>query len=241
MILIAGPCVIESKQLCIDIAGYMKEIAENHDLEYYFKASFDKANRTSGNSFRGLGIDEGLEILDETARQTGCKLLTDIHESWQAKIVGEVVDAIQIPAFLCRQTDLIYDAAANCDVVNIKKGQFMAPEQMEVAVEKAFGAEVWLTERGTCFGYGDLVVDFRSIPIMRKFAKVIFDCTHSVQKPGTSQSGGSREFVPYLMSAANAVGVDGFFMEVHPNPEKALSDSATCYPLDRVEDLLERL
>jgi len=248
MIFIAGPCVIEDRDTLFEIASVVKELREefsNH--QFIFKASFDKANRSSIDSYRGPGIDKGLSLLAEVKEKFGLPLTTDIHESWQAKPVGEVVDVIQIPAFLCRQTDLLVAAARTGKTVNVKKGQFMAPWDMENVVEKlrkSGASEIWLTERGTTFGYNNLVVDFRSLPIMSKTgAKVIFDATHSVQKPGGKGkvSGGEREFVPYLARAAVAVGVDGVFCEIHPNPAKALSDGPNMLDLKEYKTLVKKL
>lgn len=236
MILIAGPCVMESQGMCLEIARELQhKVSHRDDIELYFKASFEKANRTSKDSFRGVGISEGVRIL-ESVKELGLRVTTDVHECHQIQKIAPVVDLIQIPAFLCRQTRLL--EIAGQFPINIKKGQFMSPEQMESAVNKC-ESDVYVTERGTCFGYGDLVVDFRSIVKMRKFANVIFDCTHSVQKPGQTSSGGEREFIPYLTKAAKAVGVDGFFIETHPNPGKALSDKETQWPLKQIDELLE--
>jgi len=251
MILIAGPCVIESKKQIFKIAEYLKPYSEKYD--FFFKASFDKANRTSLNSYRGPGIDKGLEILNEVKEKFRYKLLTDVHETWQVRKAAEVVDVLQIPAFLCRQTDLLVEAAKTDKIVNIKKGQFMNPADMKYSVLKVLKTRgckeatyenskkygVWLTERGTTFGYGNLVVDMRSLVIMREFAPVIFDATHSVQMPGGAggKSSGKREFVPFLSKAAAAVGVDGFFFETHYNPDEALSDGPnmiTPYMLDSI-------
>ncbi len=242
MILIAGPCAIESREVLFSVAKELVKFNEDNRIDFYFKSSFDKANRTSLESFRGPGIEEGLKLLDEVRSEFGFKLLTDIHESHQAKAVGEVVDVIQIPAFLCRQTDLLVASAKTKVAVNIKKGQFLNPVDMKYSVKKVLqtrGVEedgydvakkhgVWLTERGTTFGYGNLVVDMRSLGIMRTYAPVVFDATHSVQMPGTEggRSGGKREFVPPLSRAAAAVGVDGFFYETHCDPDKALCDGA---------------
>ena len=253
MILIAGPCVIESKEQIFKIAEYLKPYSEKYD--FYFKASYDKANRTSLESYRGPGIDKGLEILAEVKEKFGYKLLTDIHETSQVKKVAEVVDVLQIPAFLCRQTDLLVEAAKTDKIVNIKKGQFMNPADMKYSVLKVLktrGCEevnyenskkhgVWLTERGTTFGYGNLVVDMRSFVIMREFAPVVFDATHSVQMPGGAggKSSGKREFVPYLSKAAAAVGVDGFFFETHYNPNKALSDGPNMITPDMLQKTLK--
>lgn len=245
-LLIAGPCVIEDLELCLLVASKMKEISEKLGYHYIFKASFDKANRTAGTSFRGEGLEEGLKVLQTVKEKIGVSILTDIHLPEQAVIVAEVADVLQIPAFLCRQTDLLIAAGKTGKTVNVKKGQFMAPEDMAYAVEKiasVLNNKVLLTERGSSFGYHNLVVDMRSLPIMRQFAPVIFDVTHSVQMPGGEggKSGGKREFAPYLAKAASAVGVDGFFIETHPNPEKALSDGPNMIPLDEMEQLLKTL
>lgn len=243
-VLIAGPCVIESEALCLQVAQTVKAICERLGIPYIFKASFDKANRTSLHSFRGPGLEEGLRILAEVKRQTGLPLTTDIHEPWQAERAAQVVDLLQVPAFLCRQTDLLVAAARTGKPVNVKKGQFMAPWDMRHVVEKlqASGAGgVLLTERGVSFGYNTLVVDFTSLPQMRALGvPVVFDATHSVQMPAAagSRSGGRREFIPHLVRAAVAVGVDALFMEVHPDPEKGLSDAATMFPLSELETLL---
>ncbi len=248
MIVIAGPCVIEDRDTLFIVAKKLKELQrEFPEHTFIFKASFDKANRSSIYSYRGPGLEKGLKLLKEVKNEFSLPITTDIHEPWQAELVAEVADVLQIPAFLCRQTDLLVQAAKTGKVVNVKKGQFMAPWDMENVVEKlkVSGAnEVWLTERGTTFGYNNLVVDFRSIPIMKKFAdKVIFDATHSVQRPGGlgKSSGGDREFVPYLSRAAVAVGVDGLFFETHPQPEKALSDGPNMVKLSYFPDLLKRL
>ena len=253
MILIAGPCVIESKEQIFKIAEYLKPYNEKYD--FYFKASFDKANRTSLESYRGVGIEKGLEILAEVKEKFGYKLLTDIHETWQVKKAAEVVDVLQIPAFLCRQTDLLVEAAKTDKIVNIKKGQFMNPYDMkysvlkvlktrgcdEVSYENSKKYGVWLTERGTTFGYGNLVVDMRSLYIMREFAPVIFDATHAVQMPGGAggKSSGKREFVPILSRAAAGVGVDGFFFETHYNPDEALSDGPNMITPDMLEKITQ--
>ena len=255
MILIAGPCVVESRDNVFKIAEELAEFNADCTIDFYFKASFDKANRTSIESFRGPGMDEGLKILQEVKEQFGYKILTDIHESHQAWPVSEVADVLQIPAFLCRQTDLLVEAAKTASAVNIKKGQFLAPQAMEHSVKKVLktrGYEgevsydisqkynVWLTERGTTFGYGNLVVDMRSLPIMRDFAPVIFDATHSVQMPasGGASSGGDSSFVPYLAKAASAVGVDGFFFETHFDPSSALSDGPNMLKLQQLKELI---
>lgn len=245
-LLIAGPCVIESEELCLTVAGEMKKIAAKTGFNYIFKASFDKANRTSGSSFRGDGMEEGLKILQIVKEKTGVAILTDIHLPNQAKPVSEIADVLQIPAFLCRQTDLLLAAGQTGKAVNVKKGQFMAPEDMAYAVEKIASTgnnNTLLTERGASFGYHNLVVDMRSLPIMRQFAPVIFDVTHSVQMPGgeKGKSGGRREFAPYLAKAAAAAGVDGFFIETHPDPSSALSDGPNMIPLAEMEDLLKTL
>ncbi len=258
MILIAGPCVIESKDNIFKIAEGLKELSKDSTIEFYFKASFDKANRTSLDSFRGPGLEEGLKILDEVKREFGYKILTDIHLPSQAKPASEVVDVLQIPAFLSRQTDLIVEAAKTDATINIKKGQFLSPQAMRHSIKKAlktrgFDGEpsyeiskeykVWLTERGSSFGYGNLVVDMRSLVIMREFAPVIFDATHSVQSPasGSSTSGGDSRFVPYLARAAAGVGVDGFFFETHFDPSIALSDGANMIRLNELYTLIEQI
>ena len=249
--LIAGPCVIESPELVFEIAEKVKAITDRLGIDYIFKASFDKANRSSGGSFRGPGVAAGLDVLAEVKRRFGLRVLTDIHESVQAAPVAEVVDVLQIPAFLCRQSDLLIAAAeatrGTDKVINVKKGQFLAPWDMAQVVAKlrqAGAPEIWLTERGNSFGYNTLVVDFRSLPQLRDLGcPVIFDATHSVQQPGGqgTSSGGQREFVAPLARAAVAVGVDGLFMEVHPDPEQALSDGPNMVPLHRLEALLEQL
>ena len=255
--LIAGPCVIESVELVLQVAEAMKAITDRLGIRYIFKASFDKANRSSGESFRGPGLDEGLEVLAQVKQQLGLPVLTDIHESQQAALVGQVVDVLQIPAFLCRQTDLLLaaaavvsDPAAAAKTVNVKKGQFLAPWDMAQVVAKmrasglTNGDDLWLTERGTSFGYNTLVVDMRALPQLGALGcPVIFDATHSVQQPGGrgSSTGGQREFVAPLARAAVAVGVDGLFMETHPDPENACSDGPNMVPLHRMELLLEQL
>lgn len=253
--LIAGPCVIENRELVMKIAEEVSELCEELGIEYVFKASFDKANRSSGKSFRGPGAEEGLSILAEVRERFGVKVLTDIHESQQAKAAAEAVDVLQIPAFLCRQTDLL-EAAAKAvagseKVVNVKKGQFLAPWDMAQVVGKfgecgleASSGRLWLTERGSSFGYNTLVVDYRSLPQLQELGcPVIFDATHAVQQPGGrgTSSGGQREFVAPLARAAVGVGVDGLFMEVHPDPEKALSDGPNMVPMHRLRSLLEQL
>ncbi|NPB08446.1 MAG: 3-deoxy-8-phosphooctulonate synthase [Aquificae bacterium] len=243
-LIVAGPCVIESEELLFKVAEELKRLEEKFpSMEFVFKSSFDKANRSSVHSFRGPGLEKGLEALRKVKENFGLKLTTDIHESWQAEPVAQVVDLIQIPAFLCRQTDLLLAAARTGKPVNVKKGQFMAPWDMEKVVEKLrYGgaSEIYLTERGTTFGYNNLVVDFRSLPIMSRYAKVLYDATHSLQLPGGlgDRSGGMREFIFPLLRAAVAVGCDGLFMEVHPEPEKALSDASTQWPLSRLEEVL---
>jgi 2-dehydro-3-deoxyphosphooctonate aldolase (KDO 8-P synthase) len=246
MFLIAGPCAIESLEICLKTAETLKELTDRLGIGYVFKSSFDKANRTSQGSFRSIGLDESLEILAKVHQDVGVPILTDVHESNQVGAVADVADVLQIPAFLCRQTDLLVAAGSSGRAVNIKKGQFMAPEDMRYAVEKAQGTSnknVFLTERGSTFGYHNLVIDMRSLPIMRQFAPVIFDVTHSVQMPGGlgGSSGGQREFAPYLARAAAAVGVDGFFIETHPEPEKALSDGPNMIPLSEMEAFLKML
>ncbi len=251
--LIAGPCVIEGQQMLIDIAGQMKETCDALGIRYIFKASYDKANRTSGKSFRGPGRDEGLKMLDAVRREIGVPILTDVHTAEEVKDVAAVVDVLQTPAFLCRQTDFIVACAQSGKPVNIKKGQFLAPHDMINVVAKARAAaeeaglnpdNFMVCERGASFGYGNLVSDMRSLAIMRETkAPVVFDATHSVQLPGGkgSSSGGDRRFVPVLSRAAVAVGVDGLFMETHPNPSEALSDGPNAVPLHRMTDLLEEL
>lgn len=247
LVVIAGPCAIESPEICQAIAATMKTITAALGLPYVFKASFDKANRTSLQSPRGPGLDKGLEILAWIRSSVGVPVLTDVHEPWQAKPVAEVVDILQIPAFLCRQTDLLLAVANTGKTVNIKKGQFLAPEDMKPVIEKVMSTgnrRVTVTERGTSFGYHNLVVDMRGLDIMAGFgAPVIFDGTHSVQLPGGQGtcSGGQRQFVPVLARAAAAVGIDGLFLEVHPEPEHAVSDAANSLPLDSVQALLEQV
>lgn len=241
---IAGPCVIESEDLCLEVGTTVKKWAAALKMPYVFKASFDKANRTSVKSFRGPGIDKGLEILASVKSRLGVPVLTDIHEPWQAKPAAEVVDVLQIPAFLCRQTDLIVAAAETGKCVNIKKAQFLAPWDMRNSVEKARSTgnnNILLTERGSSFGYNMLVVDMCSLPTMRGLGcPVVFDATHSVQRPGGlgDATGGAREFVPHLMRAAVAVGVDALFLEVHPDPEKALCDASSMLSLKHLPKAL---
>ena len=257
MILIAGPCVIESRDNVMRIAEHLKQYDTDDRIEFYFKASFDKANRTSLESFRGPGLHDGLKILQEVQKEFGYKLLTDVHESWQIEEVADVVDVLQIPAFLCRQTDLLVKAAKSKTIVNVKKGQFMNPVDMEYSALKVLKtrgydeptyqnsekAGLWLTERGSSFGYGNLVVDMRSLMIMREFAPVIFDATHAVQMPGGAggKSSGKREFVAPLARAAAAIGVDGFFFETHFDPSVALSDGPNMLNLEDLESTVNAL
>jgi 2-dehydro-3-deoxyphosphooctonate aldolase (KDO 8-P synthase) len=243
MVLFAGPCAAESYDICMETGTKVKELCAKMGIEYVFKSSFDKANRTSSGSYRGPSVDMGLEILAMVKKNLNVPIVTDVHESYQCAEAAEVVDVLQIPAFLCRQTDLLKAAAQTGKAVKIKKGQFMAPEDMKYAVDKVRGEgnnKVFLTERGASFGYHNLVVDMRSLPIMRQYTPVIFDVTHSVQQPGGmgGSSGGQREFAPFLARAAAAVGVDGFFIETHPNPEKALSDGPNMIPLHEMEGFL---
>lgn len=246
-VFIAGPCVIESAELLDHVAARLVEINRSLGTEIIFKASFDKANRTSLSSYRGVGLEKGLQMLSDVRSKWGLRLLTDIHESSQAAPVGEVVDVIQIPAFLCRQTDLLLAAARTGRIVNVKKAQFLSGEDMRFPYEKAVAAgakEVWLTERGNMYGYNNLVVDFRNIPDMRKIAStVIMDCTHSVQRPGAAggKTGGNREFVPAMAQAAKAFGANGYFFEVHPNPDHALSDGPNMLYLDDLENVIKSL
>ena len=245
--LIAGPCAIESEEMAMDIAEKMKAITDKLGIDYTFKGSFDKANRTSIHSKRGLGIDEGLRILQKVKDTYNIPVATDIHESWQAEPVGKVVDVVQIPAFLCRQTDLLVAAAKTGKCINIKKAQFLAPWDMKNCLQKVVesgNSNVMLCERGTSFGYNTLVVDMTGLIEMKKFGyPVIFDATHSVQKPGGKgdATGGNREQVEYLAKAAIAVGVDGLFMETHQNPDEAWSDGPNMVKLDDMEELLTKL
>jgi len=246
--LIAGPCAIESRQLALDTAGQLKEICAGVGVPFIYKSSFDKANRSSGKSFRGVGMDEGLKILADIKAQIGVPVLTDIHDIEQIKTVAAVVDVLQTPAFLCRQTDFIHAAASAGRPVNIKKGQFLAPGDMKNVVDKAREVSkqdnILVCERGASFGYNNLVSDMRSLMIMRETGcPVVFDATHSVQLPGGqgTSSGGQREFIPVLARAAVASGVAGLFMETHPNPEKALSDGPNAWPLKHMRALLETL
>jgi 2-dehydro-3-deoxyphosphooctonate aldolase (KDO 8-P synthase) len=257
VILISGPCVIESEKNVFQIAKSLETYQNDERFDFYFKASYDKANRTSLDSYRGPGLDEGLKLLQKVKDDFGYRLLTDIHESSQVKAVSEVVDIMQIPAFLCRQTDLLVAAAKTDAIVNIKKGQFMNPNDMkysvlkvlktrgcdEVSFENAQKYGVLLTERGSSFGYGNLVVDMRALPIMRKFAPVIFDATHSVQMPGSGNgtTGGDSTMVPYLAKAAAASGVDGFFFETHFDPSIALSDGPNMIKLQELKSLSQTL
>ena len=249
--LIAGPCVIESRDLALEVAERVKAITDPLGIHYIFKASYDKANRSSDGSFRGPGVEGGLEVLAEVKRALNLPVLTDIHESQQAAAVAGVVDVLQIPAFLCRQTDLLLAAAEAVrgteKVINVKKGQFLAPWDMSQVVKKLRNAGVenlWITERGSSFGYNTLVVDYRGLPQMQELGcPVIFDATHSVQQPGGrgTSTGGQREFVAPLARAAVAVGIDGLFMEVHPDPDNALSDGPNMVPLHRLDALLRQL
>lgn len=250
--LIAGPCVIESEQSAIDIAGQLKEVTAALQIPFIYKSSFDKANRSSGTSFRGLGMEKGLEILAKVKKQVDVPVLTDVHDINEISAVASVVDVLQTPAFLCRQTDFIRACAQSGKPVNFKKGQFLSPHEMLNVIEKAraaaaeknFPDQFMVCERGASFGYNNLVSDMRSLAILREsMAPVVFDATHSVQLPGGqgSSSGGQREFVPVLARAAVAVGISGLFMETHPDPAKALSDGPNAVPLDRMKELLESL
>lgn len=246
MVLFAGPCAAESYDICLETGTTVKAICRDLGIDYVFKASYDKANRTSGTSYRGPSMDMGLEILAMTRKALQVPVVTDVHESIQCDEVAAVVDVLQIPAFLCRQTDLLVAAAKTGKPVKVKKGQFMAPEDMQYAIKKVRGEgnhNVFLTERGSMFGYNNLVVDMRSLPIMRQYTPVVFDVTHSVQRPGGlgGKSGGDRQYAPYLAKAAAAAGVDGFFIETHPNPEKALSDGPNMVPLPEMRCFLEEL
>lgn len=246
-IFIAGPCVIESAEILDIVARKLVEINNKLGTDIIFKSSFDKANRTSLRSFRGPGLTHGLQMLADIKAKYGLKLLTDIHESYQAEAAGEVCDVLQIPAFLCRQTDLLVAAARTGKTVNIKKAQFLSGQDMRYPAEKAMesGAkEVWLTERGNCFGYNNLVVDFRNIPDMKAFVPtVIMDCTHSVQRPGAGNgsTSGDRKFVPAMALAAKAFGATGYFFEVHPDPDHGLSDGPNMLQLDNLQGLIEKL
>lgn len=246
-VFIAGPCVIESQELLNTVAEELVRINSKLGIDIIFKASFDKANRTSIKSFRGPGLEKGLQMLADIKTKYGLRLLTDIHESYQAAPVGEVCDVIQIPAFLCRQTDLLVAAAQTGKIVNIKKAQFLSGADMRYPVEKAIEAgakEVWLTERGNMYGYNNLVVDFRNIPDMLDITpRVVMDCTHSVQRPGAGggKTSGDRRFVPAMALAAKAFGANGYFFEVHPDPNHALSDGPNMLYLDKLEQLVEQL
>lgn len=247
LFLIAGPCVIESRELCLSVAASLREACERLGIPFVFKASFDKANRSSAKSFRGPGLEAGLETLASVREKVGVPVLTDVHTEEQARTAAQAVDVLQIPAFLCRQTDLVQAAARTGRIINVKKGQFLAPEDMKHVVEKARAAggnRLLLTERGTSFGYHNLVVDMRAISILRQFdVPVVFDATHSVQLPGGAgdRSAGQREFAPVLARAAVAAGADGVFIETHPEPDQALSDGPNMIPLAEVPPLLARL
>ncbi len=246
-IFIAGPCVIESAEILDEVAKELVTIRNEFDIDLYFKASFDKANRTSISSFRGPGLDKGLQMLADIKSKYALPLLTDIHESYQATPAGEVVDILQIPAFLCRQTDLLVEASRTGCTVNIKKAQFLSGEDMQFPVEKcreAGAKDVWLTERGNIYGYNNLVVDFRNIPAMAQFTeRVVMDCTHSVQRPGAAggKTGGNREFVPAMALAAKAFGANGFFFETHPDPDRALSDGPNMVYLKDLRNIISSL
>lgn len=246
-IFITGPCVIESAELLDTVAAEIKRLSDLTGRTFYFKASFDKANRTSIHSFRGPGLERGLQMLADVREKYHLPLLTDIHESWQAKAAGEVVDVLQIPAFLCRQTDLLVEAARTGRTVNIKKAQFLSGEDMRYPVEKcreAGAKEVWLTERGNSFGYNNLVVDFRNLPAMSLYAdRVVMDCTHSVQRPGGAggKTGGDRQYVPMMALAAKAFGAQGYFFETHPDPDHALSDGPNMLYLKDLEGVVKSL
>ncbi len=246
-VFIAGPCVIESAELLDTVAAELARLRDKLHIEIYFKASFDKANRTSIHSFRGPGLERGVQMLADVKARYGLPVLTDIHESWQAEPAAAVADVLQIPAFLCRQTDLLVAAARTGRVVNIKKAQFLSGEDMRYPVEKCreAGAQtVWLTERGNSFGYNNLVVDFRNLPLMAQYAdRVVMDCTHSVQRPGGAggKTGGDRRFIPQMALAAKAFGTDGYFFETHPSPDEALSDGPNMLPLADMEKTLQSL
>ena len=249
LFLIAGPCVIESRELAVEVAGRLKELCAALGMPFIFKSSYDKANRSSGTSYRGLGMEKGLEILAEVKKTIGVPVLTDVHDVSEIDAVAAVVDVLQTPAFLCRQTDFIQAVAASGKPANIKKGQFLAPHDMQHVVAKAKEASngadtIMVCERGASFGYNNLVSDMRSLAILRETGcPVVYDATHSVQLPGGqgASSGGQREFVPVLARAAVAVGIAGLFMETHPNPEKALSDGPNSWPLGKMKDLLATL
>ena len=247
MLFIAGPCVIESLQLLDCVAEELVRLNKKYGIDIIFKASFDKANRTSIKSFRGPGMDRGLQMLQDVKTKHGLRILTDIHESCQAAPVAEVADVLQIPAFLCRQTDLLVAAAKTGKTVNIKKAQFLSGLDMEFPVQKVRDSgnnDVWLTERGNIYGYNNLVVDFRNIPDMKRFTDtVVMDCTHSVQRPGAAggKTGGNREFIPSMALAAKAFGANGFFFETHPDPDHALSDGPNMIPLNELESVIKSL
>lgn len=244
---IAGPCVIESAELLDTVAQELKRVAQTTGAEIVFKASFDKANRTSIHSFRGPGLERGLQMLADIKERYGMRVTTDVHESYQAEACGQVCDILQVPAFLCRQTDLLVACAKCAPIVNIKKAQFLSGEDMRYPVEKAREAgaqEVWLTERGNTFGYNTLVVDFRNLPIMAQWAdRVVMDCTHSVQRPGAAggKTGGDRQYVPAMALAARAFGAQGYFFETHPDPDHALSDGPNMLFLKDMEDMIKKL
>ena len=246
-VFIAGPCVIESQELLNTVAEELNRLNNLLGINIIFKSSFDKANRTSIHSFRGPGLDKGLQMLSDIKQKYGLKILTDIHESYQAEPAGKVCDIIQIPAFLCRQTDLLVAAAKTGKIINIKKAQFLSGKDMKFPVEKVLDAgakNVWLTERGNTFGYNNLIVDFRNITNMKEITDtVIMDCTHSVQRPGDDNgiTGGDRRFIPAMALAAKAFGANGYFFEVHPNPDKGLSDADNMLELDKLEDLIRKL
>lgn len=246
-VFIAGPCVIESAALLDTVAAELVRLNSKYGIDIIFKSSFDKANRTSIHSFRGPGLEKGLQMLADVKSKYGLRVLTDIHESWQAQPAAEVCDVLQIPAFLCRQTDLLASAARTGRIVNIKKAQFLSGCDMRYPVEKALdsgASEVWLTERGNCFGYNNLVVDFRNLSDMRRIVPmVIMDCTHSVQRPsaGEGKTVGDRKFVPAMALAAKAFGATGYFFEVHPNPDQGLSDAANMLELGKLDQLIEKL
>ena len=246
-IFIAGPCVIETMEVLREVAEELLRLRSQLGIDVYFKASFDKANRTSLASYRGPGLERGLQMLADVKAEFGLPLLTDIHEAWQAEPVARVVDALQIPAFLCRQTDLLVAAARTGKPVNIKKAQFLSGADMQYPVEKCMesgATEIWLTERGNCFGYNNLCVDFRNIPDMKRFTpRVIMDCTHSVQRPGADggRTGGNREFVPAMALAAKAFGATGYFFEIHPSPDEALSDGPNMLKLEDFEAVVKSL
>ena len=243
MKLIMGPCAIESRDHARMMCERLLEIVSDRDVEFYYKSSFDKANRSSSASARGVGLEHGADILQELREEYGVATLTDVHETWQCQLLRRSVDVLQIPAFLCRQTDLLLPAAKTGAVINVKKGQFLAPWDTKNIIDKMPGANVWITERGTSFGYNTLIVDYRSLVIMREFAAtVIFDATHSVQQPGGlgATSGGQRQFALPLARAAVAVGVDGLFVETHQDPDHAPSDGPNMIPLDQLDEFLDR-